>query len=235
MEVAERGRILLRLSMGAGAGGREADFESSSSLDRILVRLDGHAFPLRRTELVERCLVEFDLEGLLPGGLEAGRILSDPAGASAERLFAENPRLGEALRDTVVRIPGGTGARIECRILPDQSSGGLEAALRGLLEIPGLRIGIEREDPGSESPVETPLRDVIAKTVRARFPRAALVPGIAPAPTPLGAFRRRGAVACGFTPIVRAGGADPGEAASDADLRDAIATYYDVVAEFCTS
>jgi acetylornithine deacetylase/succinyl-diaminopimelate desuccinylase-like protein len=209
--------------------------------------------------MTERILAERDGAGLLPDDVVPGRVFADPVGPTARRLLAEDPRLAESLVDTLSIVPpepetpesvaggdaplqgdpGRVSSRVECRILPDTRPAGCEAEIRKLLGIHDVKFEVEEEIPGSASPVESPLWDVMAKAVRSRLPRSAILPGIASGPTGLGPFRNRDAVAYGFTPLpLRDGLPDLHEESRVPPLealRAAITIYYDIVAEFCTS
>jgi acetylornithine deacetylase/succinyl-diaminopimelate desuccinylase-like protein len=97
-------------------------------------------------------------------------------------------------------IPGSASVVLDIRILPDVSvedvEGYLREALGDLLE--HITIEGDQFGPSSVSPTDTPLFDVLRRTVRRAYPQAELLPMLGVGGTDGRFYRRRGIPSYGF-------------------------------------
>jgi acetylornithine deacetylase/succinyl-diaminopimelate desuccinylase-like protein len=100
-------------------------------------------------------------------------------------------------------IPSDCEAVFDCRILPGQTTAEVQSAISGLLgAIDREKIALEviqAQEP-SESPVETPLYDLIANVLREFEPNCGVTPMLMTGGTDSRFFRKMGSVCYGFQP-----------------------------------
>ncbi len=98
-------------------------------------------------------------------------------------------------------VAAAAAVDVDARSLPGASAADLDAELARALGDVFPEATVERilVDPASESPVATPLWDVLAEVTDALIGPASIVPWLAPFTTDARFFRRHGSVAYGFT------------------------------------
>jgi len=149
------------------------------------------------------------------------RMLADPE--SSDRVLGElektamtivdevRPRLRMSITPTMIQggvkenvIPSECEAVFDCRVLPGQSTSEAKALVRELLGDVGLdKLSFENiqvQEP-SESPVETPLYNVIKNVLRDFEPSCGVAPFLMAGGTDSRFFRRMGSVCYGFHPM----------------------------------
>lgn len=145
------------------------------------------------------------------------QLLASAAGPSAVRALAPRIRassgaIGALLSDTVTPtrfdagykdnvVPGEAAASFDARLLPDTDVDALEAWLARVGSRYGVSVEVEQRWPGPVSPrgwLFDLLVEVSAELPDAPVPVASLTPGV----TDLRFFRRRGATAYGWVPLV---------------------------------
>jgi acetylornithine deacetylase/succinyl-diaminopimelate desuccinylase-like protein len=149
------------------------------------------------------------------------RMLTDPE--SSDRVLDElektamtivdevRPRIRMTIAPTVIHggvkenvIPSECEAVFDCRMLPGQSTAGAQAMVRELLRDVGLEKlsfeTVQAQEP-SESPVDTPLFNVIKSVLGDFEPGCGVAPVLMAGGTDSRFFRRMGSVCYGFHPM----------------------------------
>jgi acetylornithine deacetylase/succinyl-diaminopimelate desuccinylase-like protein len=101
-------------------------------------------------------------------------------------------------------VPSECEAVFDCRVLPGQSPAQALDEIKGLLKDVGLdKLGFEiiQANEPSESPLETPLYELIAGTLREFDPNCAVAPVLLTGGTDSRFFRSLGSVCYGFHPV----------------------------------
>lgn len=133
--------------------------------------------------------------------------------AKTEPQLAEEirPRLRMTLTPTMIHggvkenvIPSECETVFDCRILPGQTSGQTLSLIKDLIEeVDSEKLSFEslQVQDSSESPVETPLYDVITNVLKEYEPNCGVTPSLTTGGTDSRFFRRMGSVCYGFHPM----------------------------------
>jgi acetylornithine deacetylase/succinyl-diaminopimelate desuccinylase-like protein len=101
-------------------------------------------------------------------------------------------------------IPSECEAVFDCRVLPGQTPNGAMAEIKGLLkDIPLEKLEFEtiQANEPSESPVNTPLYDLIVKVAKEFEPKCVVAPILLTGGTDSRFFRKMGSPSYGFQPV----------------------------------
>jgi acetylornithine deacetylase/succinyl-diaminopimelate desuccinylase-like protein len=132
---------------------------------------------------------------------------------SAEYLTEEiEPRIRMTITPTMIHggvkenvIPSECEATFDCRILPGQTTTQTLELIKGLLcDVDPAKFvfeNVQAFEP-SESPMETPLYDVITSVLKEFEPNSAVTPMLMTGGTDSRFFRKRGSVCYGFQPML---------------------------------
>jgi acetylornithine deacetylase/succinyl-diaminopimelate desuccinylase-like protein len=127
--------------------------------------------------------------------------------------FAEEirPRIKMTITPTIIRggvkenvIPSKCEATFDCRILPGQNTTETLQLIKNLLkDVDKEKLAFEtiQANEPSESPIETPLYDVIASVLRDFEPNCGVTPMLMTGGTDSRFFRKMGSVCYGFHPM----------------------------------
>lgn len=187
----------------AAHGSRPTPDNAVVRLARAVTAVGAHEFPVVRTPALNRFLdvfgrhrgIRFSAESL-DSELESLGFVSSLVGASARNTVS--PTVLAAGGKTNV-IPAEAIARLDIRVLP-----GADAALHEeLARIVGDDIDIAwgRPVPAIESPLDTPLLDVLQEAITAEDPGGLVVPYLLPASTDNKHLAQLGIRGYGFVPL----------------------------------
>lgn len=210
--VGEKGSYWCRLRVSGTAGHASAPLRTDNAL-------------VTAAEVVRR-IAEFQPPAVIGESwrrLVAGLALPDEIAAAMvdpdaiDGILAVLPELGMArqahacthttIAPTVVHggtktnvIPDAVELELDIRTLPGQRGDDIRAMLDGVLGdlAPRVEIEVQVDEPASESPLDTPLWDVLERVSGRLHPGAAMVPTIIAGATDARFFRRLGTVAYGY-------------------------------------
>jgi acetylornithine deacetylase/succinyl-diaminopimelate desuccinylase-like protein len=138
-------------------------------------------------------------------------VLSELAKVAKPLAEEIQPRIKMTITPTMIHggvkenvIPSECEAVFDCRVLPGQDTAVTFQFIRELLKDVGLdKLAFEiiQENAPSESPLETPLYDVIADVLRAFEPNCGVAPMLMTGGTDSRFFRRLGSICYGFQPM----------------------------------
>jgi len=151
------------------------------------------------------------------------KLLINPklADSVLDRIAKDEPAMAEFLRamlrntiaPTIIRggvkeniIPSECEAVFDCRILPGETKDSLLEEVKNVLSNEGVDLEklefefIQADEP-SESPIETPLYEILREVVRSFEPNADIVPFMMTGGTDSRFLRRLGCVCYGFAPM----------------------------------
>jgi acetylornithine deacetylase/succinyl-diaminopimelate desuccinylase-like protein len=215
--VGEKSPLWLRATARGEAGHASMPPEEQAirRLTRFVAAVSGSRSPHLHPVVREQFAALAEAAG--PLERQALRVLAGPVGPAALRLAASrlravSPVLGHLVADTITPtqldagyktnvVPGSAEATFDARLLPDTDVERLLDRLRRLGDRHGVDVEAEERWSSPVSP-RGPLFDVLAE-VSAELPgdpvpTASLTPGV----TDLRYFRRRGATAYGWVPLV---------------------------------
>jgi acetylornithine deacetylase/succinyl-diaminopimelate desuccinylase-like protein len=223
VQTAEKGILWFRVKAkgvpGHGAVPNEAD-NAIMRMNQVIGRLGNYHSPIVLVPTVKRFLNEIASEDddlqkpfsrLLKNPEQSDQVLDELA--VTEKLLAEEirPRIRMTIAPTIIRggvkenvIPSECEATFDCRILPGQSTAETLNQIKVLLKDVGLEkltFEIVQANEPSESPVETPLFDVITEVLRAFEPNCGVTPVLMTGGTDSRFFREKGSVCYGFHPM----------------------------------
>jgi acetylornithine deacetylase/succinyl-diaminopimelate desuccinylase-like protein len=223
VQTAEKGILWFRVKAkgvpGHGAVPNEAD-NAIMRMNQVIGRLGNYHSPIVLVPTVKRFLNEIASEDddlqkpfsrLLKNPEQSDQVLDELA--VTEKLLAEEirPRIRMTIAPTIIRggvkenvIPSECEATFDCRILPGQSTAETLNQIKVLLKDVGLEkltFEIVQANEPSESPVETPLFDVITEVLRAVEPNCGVTPVLMTGGTDSRFFREKGSVCYGFHPM----------------------------------
>lgn len=161
-------------------------------LAAVLKRIEAHRFPVMTTEATRVYLREMSKVTAGPVGEAMGRLAADPSDAGAAEVLWHQPEVVGITRTTCVAtmlraghaenaLPQSATATVNCRIFPGVEVSEVEATLRQVASLDGLRITV-LDDPMA-SPASPLREDVVAAVtaaVRARYPGVPVIPYMAP-------------------------------------------------------
>jgi acetylornithine deacetylase/succinyl-diaminopimelate desuccinylase-like protein len=218
--IAEKGIAWLRLRAQGDPGHGSMPNPDSAiiRLARAIARVGGSRLPQHNTETVTRFLEAVAAHLGKPKGLVLRALLNHRLSGPILRNAVRDPALSRpffaALSNTASPtalsaggkhnvIPGEATALIDGRTLPGQSTADLIAELKAVLGHDGdhLRFEVVREFPPTVSSHQTPLFELLCRTVEKHDPGAVAVPYMAPGFTDAQAFSRMGARCYGFAPV----------------------------------
>lgn len=223
-----------------------AIYRLSSALDRLARhREPARLHPVVRAYFAGRASQESEpMAGALKALAAAKGTLPEDALAAVEA----EPSLAALLRTTCVAtmLSGGTRANalpaqakatVNCRILPDETSGQVQERLSRILDDPGILISsLEIGGAGPASPLEGPGPRAIRRVVAEMFPGVPVIPALSRGASDSRFLRRHGIAAYGFSPIAvaeedsrRAHGID--ERIPAASLRTAVEVLHRLILE----
>jgi acetylornithine deacetylase/succinyl-diaminopimelate desuccinylase-like protein len=223
VNTAEKGLLWLRIKAagvpGHGSTPNVAD-NAILRMSNVIEQLNAYSAPVSLVPAVKQFLSNMaDRDAALREPFL--RLLAEPEKANfvlddlakTERLLAEElrPRIRMTVSPTMIRggvkenvIPSACEAVFDCRILPGQTVVGALALIRHLLERVGLdklTFEVVHANEPSESPVETPLMDVIVSVLREFEPSCGVTPVLMTGGTDSRFFRAKGSVCYGFHPM----------------------------------
>jgi carboxypeptidase PM20D1 len=161
-------------------------------LAAVLRRIEAHRFPVMTTEATRLYLREMSKVTTGAVGEAMGRLAADPSDAAAAEALWHEPGVVGITRTTCVAtmlraghaenaLPQTATATVNCRIFPGVEVGEVEATLRQVAGLDGLRITV-LDDPMA-SPASPLREDVVAAvtaSVHARYPGVPVIPYMAP-------------------------------------------------------
>ncbi len=198
----------------------EAADNAIMRMSKVIEKLGNYHAEIMLVPTMRQFLAEFAAED---ASLQQpfARILADPE--SSDRVLDElektamtvvdevRPRIRMTIAPTVIHggvkenvIPSECEAVFDCRVLPGQSTAGAQALVRELLRDVGLEKlsfeTVQAQEP-SESPVDTPLFNVIKSVLGDFEPGCGVAPVLMAGGTDSRFFRRMGSVCYGFHPM----------------------------------
>ncbi len=223
VNTAEKGLMWFRVKAGGTPGHGslpEAADNAILRMNRVVSLLGGLRAKPELVPTVRQFLSELALQDeALAEPL--GKLLADPSQSdvvlaelekTAPALADEiRPRLRMTITPNIIHggvkeniVPSQCEAVFDCRVLPGQSTGAALEQFRALLAAAGLdKLSfeiIQAQEP-SESPVATPLYDVIRGVLEDFEPGCGVAPTLMTGGTDSRFFRRMGAVCYGFHPL----------------------------------
>jgi acetylornithine deacetylase/succinyl-diaminopimelate desuccinylase-like protein len=215
IQVAEKGAAWIRMRAhgGAGHGSMPREDNAVIRLARAVAELGRRPLPQHRSPAVTRYLAalaetqRFPLS-LLLRQLHVPRIaryvlrrLPDRGMAGALAAALSNTAVPTMLSAgaSVNVIPGSAEVHLDGRTLPMQTADDLVAEIRAVVGA-GLEIDILRNAPSLEASIDTPLWDVLARTLVRHEPAARPIPSLAPGQTDAQNWSRLGTQCYGFMP-----------------------------------
>jgi len=215
IQIAEKGAVWIRMRTHGSAGHGSMPRENNAvvALARAVARLGERPLPQHRTAGVTRYLSAladtqpFPLS-LLLRQLRVPAIARYVLGRLPDRGMAG--AIAAALSNTAVPtmlaagasinvIPGMAEVHLDGRILPQQTAADLVAELRAVVG-EDVEIEVLSSVPPCESGIDTPLWDVLVRTLLRHEPAARPVPSLAPGATDAKNWSRLGTQCYGFMP-----------------------------------
>ncbi|HXE77618.1 MAG TPA: M20/M25/M40 family metallo-hydrolase [Rhodanobacter sp.] len=184
------------------------------TLSRALARVEQYQFPVTYNEIT---LASFKglgehVQGPLGAAMKA--FAANPKDAKAAATLSGDPAYVGQLRTTCVgttmesghalnAIPKQANANINCRVWPGVSPDDIKAQLAKVIDDPAVKITIQDPQPvvSQASPIVPELFDVIAASIRERFPGVDVVPSQGSGASDNQFFRNEGLPAYGVTPF----------------------------------
>lgn len=144
---------------------------------------------------------------------KAGFMPEEPTHDVIMRLGEENPLIraitSNTISPTIARagvkdnvIPAEAMAGLDCRLLPGEDADAFIEELRRVIDDPKVRVEKVLVSGTPPSPIDTELFAALEGVVREYIEEAVVLPGISAGFTDSRVFRKRGATAYGFIPIV---------------------------------
>ena len=223
VQTAEKGILWLRIrAKGVPGHGSTPDAGDNAitRMSRVIERIGSYKplvvlVPTVRRFLEEIAREDVELQGfvsrLLANPERSGDVLDELA--VTEKVLADEirPRIKMTIAPTMIHggvkenvIPSECEATFDCRILPGQTTSQALDLVKELLSDVGfdkLTFEVIQANEPSESPVETPLYDVIAGVLREFEPNCGVTPVLMTGGTDSRFFRQMGSVCYGFHPM----------------------------------
>lgn len=223
VNTAEKGLMWFRVkAKGIPGHGSVPDAADNAILriNKVIAKLSEYQGEIQLAPTVKQFLTELakqdaslrDMLSELMVNPESGESILNKLAKSAPTIADEiSPRLKMTISPTIVNggikeniIPSDCEAVFDCRILPGQSTTDAQAIIRALVKDVGLDKltfeNIQVQEP-SESPINTPLYDVIKEVLEDFEPGCGVAPTLMTGGTDSRFFRRMGSVAYGFHPL----------------------------------
>ena len=223
VQTAEKGILWLRIrAKGVPGHGSTPDAGDNAitRMSRVIERLGSYKQLVVLVPTVRRFLEEISREDVILQGY-VSRLLAHPERsdeildelAVTEKVLADEirPRIRMTILPTMISggvkenvIPSECEATFDCRVLPGQTTAQALELVKGLLMDVGfakLSFEIVQVNEPSESPVETPLYDVITGVLRDFEPGCGVTPVLMTGGTDSRFFRQLGSVCYGFHPM----------------------------------
>jgi acetylornithine deacetylase/succinyl-diaminopimelate desuccinylase-like protein len=129
--------------------------------------------------------------------------VKDPFHRAGLRAMLSNTAVPTMLTASQKRnvIPSEAVAKLDCRILPGQTSESLLAELRAVLP-KDVEVVCEGSGLPTESEIDTPLASIIKQTMERHMPGVSTVPLLSPGATDARYLRPRGTIVYGFAPML---------------------------------
>jgi acetylornithine deacetylase/succinyl-diaminopimelate desuccinylase-like protein len=213
-----------------------------------LVRLAGHRFPVRLTEVAR---LYFERSAALGGADTAAmrRIAADPADTGAIARLSATPYYDALLRTTCVAtqldaghaenaLPQTAQAVVNCRILPGEDPDEVDVVLRQVLADDAIQVGRIREPTLSPpSPLTREIMGILEGLTERHFPGAVVVPGMSTGATDGLYVRNAGIPVYGVAAIFEDASEDPRAHGRDErvlarSFYEALDFWYDLVRAF---
>ena len=218
VSVAEKAVLWLKLTAKGPAGHASVPPAEGTAVDALVRALDHvrrYETPIRVSADVQRYFASLSgsFPGLAPGKLaHLENSLRDDA--AFRKAFLAEPERAARVRNTIAItvlnggpqtnvIPSEASAHLDCRILPGEDPNTVIAAIRGVIDDPG--IAIEPLQPvvaASSSGTDTPLFRAIEATAAREAPGVPVVPTLLTSWTESALLRPLGIAAYGFDPLV---------------------------------
>jgi acetylornithine deacetylase/succinyl-diaminopimelate desuccinylase-like protein len=215
IQVAEKGAAWLRLRThgSAGHGSMPRADNAVIALARVVARLGDESLPQHRTDVVTRFLAGMAETQGFPWSQLLRRLYIPGVARYVLRRLPDRGLvsvLTAALANTAVPtmlsagasvnvIPGVAEVQLDGRILPQQTAEDLLAEIRAVVG-GNVDIDILRYAPPTEAKMDTPLWDVLVRTLVRHEPTARPVPSLAPGQTDAQHWSRLGTQCYGFMP-----------------------------------
>ncbi len=218
IQIATRGAVWLKLTARGPSGhaSMPRDDNAVLKLARALLRLGNMSLPIHVTEPTRKMLVAFGQARGFPASM-ALKLLAMPALSDfALENLIEDPAIrrvfNAVLRNTATPtllaagqatnvIPEVAEARVDGRILPGQTTAGFLREIEEVIDDKAVSVEVLREIPAVESPMDSPLYQTLARSVKEMDPEGVPIPYVVPGFTDGSAFAKLGARYYGFAPI----------------------------------
>jgi len=189
-------------------------------MNRVIDRLGNYRSEISLVPTLKQFLTEMarenptlreDLTRLLQNPTAADQVLDKLA--KKDKAIAEEVRAKLRMTVTPTMIHGGVKENIipsecetvfDCRILPGQTTTKAVAEIKGLLskdDLEKLEFETIQASEPSESPMNTPLYDLIVKVLKEFEPNCSVAPSLLTGGTDSRFFRKLGSVCYGFQPM----------------------------------
>lgn len=215
IQVAEKGAVWIRMRAhgGAGHGSMPREDNAVIALARAVALLGRRPLPQHRTAGVTRYLAALADTQRFPLSLLLRQLRVPAIARYVLRRLPDRGMAGAlaaALSNTVVPtmlsagarvnvIPGVAEVHLDGRILPQQTAEDLIAEIRTVVG-EDLEIEVLHSKPPSEASIDTPLWNVLVRTLLRHEPAARPVPSLAPGLTDANNWSRLGTQCYGFMP-----------------------------------
>jgi acetylornithine deacetylase/succinyl-diaminopimelate desuccinylase-like protein len=223
VQTAEKGLLWLKIrTKGKPVHGSTPNDEDNAIvlMNRIIERLVSHRWPVKMTPVIRqfiRLIGDLDCELQEPLSLFACNPEDDQQLNSLPRsrdyIRDEiRPRIRMTITPTIIRggskenvTPSECEATFDCRVLPGQSTGEALRLIKRLLRDFGEeKIVLEeiQNNGPSESPLKTPLYDLIVEVLERTEPGCTVLPWLMTGSTDSRFFRGVGSICYGFHPLI---------------------------------
>ncbi len=206
----EKSPCWLKLKSSGRPGHASVPHDSNALLHLVqaLARIEAREKRARLTAPVEAMLRTLKSKGFIPEELD----LADEQ--TLAMLTSADTHLRAITTDTlsitgihggskINVIPAGAEATVDCRLLPGTDADEFVAELNELIDDPAIEIEKIYGHDAGESSMDTPLSSLVSTVVREKLGEDAFVmPMLSPGFTDSHAYRRFGAQAYGFTPVM---------------------------------
>jgi acetylornithine deacetylase/succinyl-diaminopimelate desuccinylase-like protein len=221
INTAEKGILWFKVKAGGKPGHGSVPGAADNAIlrmNRVVEKLGGYRSGISLVPAVEQYIGVIarskrlqSLSGLLHNPTKSDRILDKLA--QEDKYLAEElrARLRMTIAPTMINggvkeniIPSGCEAVFDCRVLPGQKPTEALSEIKELLKDAGLHKlayeTIQANEP-SESPVNTPLYQLITDVLKEFEPRCLVTPALLTGGTDSRFFRKLGSVCYGFHPV----------------------------------
>ncbi len=221
VQTSEKGVVWVKMKAGGSPGhGSKPGLADNAILrmTEVVQRLGSHMFDARIVPTVQRFIEAFLHEKsdtqrffkeLLANPPSADTTLNDMARTDSGMAELIRSMLKTTIAPTVIHggikeniIPSKCEAIFDCRILPGQSKDSFLEELKSILKgIDKLQFSSIQADEANESPLDTPLFELITKTLKDFVPGCSVVPFMTTGATDSRYLRLEDSVCYGFQPV----------------------------------